>query len=314
MSGVFLVEVAKIDQKEKVVSILNELGYEHCQEYKIEQFHDNGEGEECVYQVFLISIGKEQYILKKSSNEEKDIYTKFLENHAFAVPHFINSCRDKDGEEWILIEYVKGKDLREFNQEIAVAAAESIIDIHNYYWKENEIEEERFKKYWKRINKRAECLKKELDLKRAYDVFLERQLTCPRTLCNGDFLQYNAIYKDKRVIVIDWAFGGIMPYSLDISRILVHGNEHRYPFPFYMIDEYRKLFVKTYYNHLKDKMEYKSFIWDIVLSGLNECIEFIESELNDPTMERDKGFDFYYNTAKNIASIINRGYEKFNMI
>lgn len=84
----------------------------------------------------------------------------------------------------------------------------------------------------------------------AYTVFLKRQVECPRTLCNGDLLQYNAIYNNNEVTVIDWAFGGIMPYSLDIARMITHGNENRFPLPYYMTEEYRKLFVRFFTNFL----------------------------------------------------------------
>lgn len=197
---------------------------------------------------------------------------------------------------------------------MAISAAESIAKIHNYYWQDSEdshkVIDKRFDKYWARINKRAKCLTDEANLMQAYNVFLNRQLTCPRTLCNGDFLQYNAIYKDNKVTIIDWAFGGIMPYTLDIARMITHGNENRYPFPYYMTDEYRKLFVRTYFKLLSNKSEYKQFIWDIILSALNECIEFIERELNDKTIERDRCFEFYYGTASKIAKIINDGFGK----
>lgn len=54
-----------------------------------------------------------------------------------------------------------------------------------------------------------------------------------------------------------------------------------------MTDEYRKIFLKDVYDKLLYKPDYKQFIWDVILSYLNECIEFIERELNDKSIERD---------------------------
>jgi len=113
--------------------------------------------------------------------------------------------------------------------------------------------------------------------------------------------------------LIDWGFAGIMPYSLGVARLITHGSEDFFPFPFYMTDEYRKIFLKELYNKLLYKPDYKQFIWDIILSCLNECIEFIESELNDSTIERDKAFNYYYKNAQILSDIILNGKDQLNV-
>ena len=111
----------------------------------------------------------------------------------------------------------------------------------------------------------------------AYRLFLERQKSCPLTLSNGDFLQFNTINHDGRVYVIDWGFGGIMPYSLDIARFIAHGTEGRVPFPFYMTEVQKDLFVQQVYERLKCKPEYGQYLFDIKLAVLNEYVEFLEA-------------------------------------
>jgi len=101
-----------------------------------------------------------------------------------------------------------------------------------------------------------------------------------------------------------------MPYSLDLARLITHGSEKFFPFPFYMTDEYRRIFLSGVYEKLINKPDYKQFIWDVILSCLNECIEFIESELNDESIERDEGFTYYYNNAVILANIILKGKEQ----
>ncbi|MEG2291494.1 MAG: phosphotransferase [Clostridium sp.] len=319
--GIYLEVLNNLDEQNKIQLVLSNFKYFNLSNITIEQYHDEEKGEDCsydcAYNVYRITYNKEHFVLKKSNIDEILIYSKMLENNSFSVPRFYKNIK-VDKTDWVLIEHVSGTDLREFNNEMAIATAHSISKIHNYYWQEDGFEDDkvdsRFCKYWKRINKRAECLKNEFYLSEAYQEFLNRQLICPRTLCNGDFLQQNAIFNDSKVTIIDWAFGGIMPYSLDISRLITHGNQNRFPFSYYMTDEYRKTFINEYYLKLSQKPDYKQFIWDIILAALNECIEFIEKELNDKSIERDKGFDFYYETANKIADIIMKGYDNFILI
>lgn len=273
----------------------------------IERFHDNGEGEDRAYNVYKVTLDNKVYILKKSDDYEIEVYEKLLADKKLPVPK-LEGWTCVNDTKWILIEYIEGTDLRRFNKDMAYGCADSLTQIFNMYWQENKFEEykqdSRFERYWTRINKRSECLKNEPKLSSAYRIFLDRQLVCPRTLCNGDFLQCNAIESKKGIILIDWAFAGIMPYSLDVARLISHGSEKFFPFPFYMTDEYRQLFLNSVYDKLLYKPDYKQFIWDVTLSRLNECIEFIESELNDESLERDEGFSYYYESAQKLADII----------
>ena len=281
----------------------------------IERFHDDGEGVDRTYNVYKITADSQIYILKKSDDKEIEVYEKFLKDKELPVPK-LEGWTCFNGTKWLLIEYIAGEDLRKFNEDMAYGCADSLSRIYNIFWQNNGFEEHkldnRFERYWTRINKRAECLKNELKLASAYRTFLDRQLVCPRTLCNGDFLQCNAIESDTCIILIDWAFAGIMPYSLDLARLITHGSEKFFPFPFYMTDEYRKIFLKEVYDKLLCKPDYKQFIWDVTLSRLNECIEFIEDELNDESTERDEVFSYYYKNAEILADIILKGQEQLN--
>lgn len=276
-----------------------------------EQFCDDGEGEVNRYNVYKITAGDKCYVLKKSDEAEIGVYERFLQGQGLPAPAYFGNTK-WNGKQWILIAYVEGTDLRDYTPDMAVACAESISRIANRYWQEDEAEfaqkkqDDRFERYWKRIGKRAECLKEEPLLKRAYDCFLTRQLTCPRTLSNGDFLQFNAIFRDRKVTLVDWAFGGIMPYSLDIARMIAHGTEDRRTFPFYMTEAHKGLFVRRTYELLERKPSYERYLADIRLAVLNEYIEFIESELLDNSQERDEGFDYYSSQALKLAEEILR--------
>lgn len=279
----------------------------------VEQFCDDGEGEINRYNVYKISTNKSTYVLKQSDEAEIYVYEKLLKGKKFPVPRYYGNV-ESNNKKWILIEYIEGTDLRDFTKEMAYACASSITKIMNEYWQEKAIDfrlnklDDRFERYWNRINKRAKCLVEEPILKEAYQIFLERQLSCPRTLCNGDFLQFNGIFNNSNVTLIDWAFAGIMPYSLDIARLIAHGTEDKRTFPFYMTEEYRDIYTQEVYRKLLHKPNQEQYQWDIKLSLINEYIEFIESELTDISLERDKGFEYYYEQALFLAKEITEGY------
>lgn len=288
------------------VDWLKEILSENDGPAEVERFCDSTGEYQRKYNVYKISVGKKAYVLKYSDKTETALYRNFLRGKDFNVPQYYGDT-EYDGHVWLLIEYIDGADLRTFNQETAVASANTLAQIQNFYW-DCEIEDGRFERYWERINRRAKCLKKEPEIAAAYNKFLERQKDCPRTLCNGDFLQFNGILHEGRVYMIDWGFGGIMPYVLDIARLIAHGSEMQEDggFPFYMNDELRKIFVHSQYEGLKQKPDWDRYIMDIKLAALNEYVEFLEEDLNDPEVSREEiECGFYYKRARELAEVIN---------
>lgn len=227
------------------------------------------------YEVYEILTASGEKILKKTHRAEASNYEKYLANRDFPVPKFYGKWEDDTGC-WILLEKIPGNDLRGMTDQLALSAAASLTEIQNAYWMTEEAGA-RFEAYWKRINDRFEYIKKEPAIAESYSLFLKRQLTCPRTLSNGDFLQFNGINHNGRVFIIDWGFGGILPYSLDIARFLAHGTPDRATFPFYMNEGQKKLFVERVYQNLNRKPEYPQYILDVKLAVLNEYVEFMEA-------------------------------------
>lgn len=316
MKGVYTERITDNDQVNMLKSVLEAIKPKLSEQVHIERFHDDGGGADRSYNVYKITSDNKTYILKKSDDNEIGVYENYLTGKSLPVPRF-EGLTSINNIKWILIEYIAGTDLRKFTKDMAYGCADSLSRIYNIYWQDKGYEgnksDNRFERYWARINKRSECLRNEPKLSSAFHVFLDRQLECPRTLCNGDFLQCNAIKSNDGIILIDWAFAGIMPYSLDLARLISHGSEKYSPFPFYMSDEYRRIFLKGVYDKLLYKPDYKQFIWDVILSCLNECIEFIEEYLNDEYDERDEIFAYYYKNAEILADIILKGKEKLRL-
>jgi hypothetical protein len=276
----------------------------------VEQFCERwGEGEDEVrnYDVYLVITNSQEYILKKTDGAEKAIYETFLNNHPnFPVPVYYGNIQKDDGV-WILIECIAGNDVREMTDEIALAAADSLSVIANHYWQQNEEAfttyrmDDRFDRYWKRIQRRALSIQDNPKLAQAYTLFLQRQKDCPRTLCNGDFQQWNALWSGGKVLMIDWGFGGIMPYSLDIARFIAHGTEDRRLFPIYMNEEQKRIFVDAVYDRLIYKPEKKQYLMDIRLAVLNEYIEFIEADEDEDGTYYELAIKLSEDILKNVS-------------
>lgn len=270
---------------------------ELCEEEikKIEQvcYRYGEETEIRKFDTFYLTTAEHQYVMKLVDDLELYNYNNYLNNSGLPVPNLIHTF--ENAKKWILIEKISGDDLSEMTDDLAEAAALSLSKIQNAYWQRDE-DADRFNKYWKRILQRAQYVAEDPLLRTAYQLFLDRQLTCPKTLSIGDCLQENLISQDGIVYLVDWGFGGIMPYSLDIARFIAHGSEERKPFPYYITAHQKELFIDSLYEKLNQKPDKDVFIRDIKLSVLNEYIEF---------MEADEDIDGWYSLhARNLAKKI----------
>ena len=227
------------------------------------------------YDTYKIYNSKEARIIKKVELREYHNYITYLNGNDFNVPKLLGNYTDgKDF--WIMLENVEGHDLRDMTDQLACAAADSISKIQNKYWGCEDTD--RFDEYIERIQRRYQCIKDHLQIAPAYQLFMERQKTCPRTLCNGDFLQFNTINHDGKVYIIDWGFGGIMPYTLDLARFIAHATEDRATFPFFMKEQQKEIFLNRVYENLNHKPDYSQFRRDVQLALLNEYVEFVEAD------------------------------------
>ncbi|MDE6998139.1 MAG: aminoglycoside phosphotransferase family protein [Oscillospiraceae bacterium] len=278
----------------------------HCGgSLEVERFCDDDGDYKRKYNVYRLTANGNRVVLKKSDEREITIYRDFLQGRGFAVPEYLGSV-EHEGVTWLLMEYIGGPDLRRFDRDMALACAGTLSAIQNAYWNSS-MDGGRFQRYWERINRRAECLNDYPELAEAYKLFLARQKDCPRTLCSGDFLQCNGIWHGGRAYMIDWGFGGVMPYALDIARLIAHGSEkpETYAFPFYMDGPLRSAFVRTHYERLEHKPDWERYIMDIKLAALNEYVEFMEALINDPEISREEiEEDFTCRRARETAASI----------
>ena len=252
-----------------------------------EQFCDDGEG-----------VLNRYNVLKASDSAEVGLYERYLASDGLPVPRCYGSGT-WDCRVWLLLEYVAGTDLRAFTDGMVGPFADALASVMDRFW--GATETGRFDRYMERIQRRAESLTNEPRLAAAYELFLDRQHTCPRTLCNGDMLPCNGVYGQGRVTVVDWAFGGVMPYALDIARFIAHGGEpgSHPPFPFSMTEAQKREIVELSHKPARER-----YLLDIRLAALNEYIEFIEDDLLHPKRPRDGVFDWYYSRASALAETL----------
>lgn len=295
-----------------IKGILSKILNRNCGDAEISYFEETLPGEERVFEVYKCGVNHKQYVLKKGGVMEQYTFSKYLNKEGlnFPVPEYYGSTNEGNTC-WILQEFIEGPDLKVFSEKEAVLSSKSLARITNLFWDEVPTcyeDNSRMDLYIKRIKKRKLCLKNYPRAEKAYEQFIQRQYDCPRTLSHGDLLPYNAIVRDDKVIYIDWGFSGVMPYSLDPARVILHRQDSSQAF-FYASKETKKLFLTTYYNDLKHtNLTYDQFLHDIQLASLNESIEFIESCLLADELDlQDPCTEYYYNRMQLLTDWILKG-------
>ena len=264
------------------------------------RFCDDFEGEPKLYSVWKIVTDGGVFVLKKPEDDES--YSAEIEHYrllkGLPAPEFLGAA---DG--YVLTRFAEGEDLKTASDGGVTAAARSLAAIMNAYPPGRDFPRERYDVYIKRLRRRASSLKDEPELAAAFRVFLDRQLEIPLTLSNSDLLPINVLFDGERAVIIDWEFGGFMPYSLDVIRFTAHGCEDGST-PFYMTEAHKKLFHDTVYGLLETRPDRARYDRDLLLGELNECVEMLEWYFNDPTAERDGVFRYYYERARALAKRI----------
>ena len=73
----------------------------------------------------------------------------------------------------------------------------------------------------------------------------------PRTLCHDDLLPFNLLI-GERAVLIDWEYGGMLPYPGSLARLIAHGREDD-SYLFFMTQADRAFAIDYYYDNLVKK-------------------------------------------------------------
>ena len=207
------------------------------------------------YSVWRIEAGAQSFILKEAKEYESEVYRTFLSDASGQVPA-IYGAETVNGKTYLLMEYIEGRDLCRCDRHSLQQALDALIALQRTYWGETEKAEAGFSYEKSRAGrKKRGTFLREAELEEAYEGYLALYERVPRTLCHDDLLPFNVRIDERsdRGVLIDWEYGGILPYPTSLARLLAFGEEKEDAF-FYMKDE-DKAFASEYYyeNLLKDK-------------------------------------------------------------
>lgn len=207
-----------------------------------------------LYQVWRIDSGDTSYILKEAGAQEAETYQSILaeldENSVPALRQRVVA----DGKTYLLMEYIDGDNLCRCNRPKLTAALDALISLQQKTWDSRALAEYGYS-YEKSLRDRRtrENYLNDPLLEEVYEAFLAVYQTVPRALCHDDLLPFNIIASDHRAVLIDWEYGGILPYPTSFARLIAHGEEQEGAF-FYLTRADRAFAIDYYYNHLlKDK-------------------------------------------------------------
>ncbi len=262
------------------------------------RFCDDFAEEHKRYDVFKIVHPRGVFVLKHFDRPDRFTAEKTICAMLPAdlpVPRVIGFSGDS-----MVTEFIEGNDLKEMTDDSVARAAASVAEIMNAFPLGNGYDRTVAEKEVAYRSERLAYLEGEPLLHRAYAMFLDRTKEMPLTLANGDLVPINCIDAGKRVYLIDWEYGGFMPYALDIGRFLAHSGEHAV-YPYRMTEPQKTLFCDRIYEALREKPERGVFDRDVRLAVFDEWIMIVSWYLKKPDEPKDETFSVYFEKANVLA-------------
>lgn len=228
---------------EQIKNILTALGFT-APVRAAEQFRAEEDG--APYQVWRLDTEQGELVLKKTTAMEREVYETFFAQGGPAPEVF--AFGTYQGEEYMLMEYVRGTSMSRCTRERLVRTLDALIASQEAHWGDGAHSDVGygFEKSWPNRRKRLAYMG---GLTEAYSAYLEAFSSVPRTLCNDDMLPFNVLADGERAVILDWEFAGILPYPCAIARLIAFGEEDPQA-QFYMTGEDRQFALDYYYEHL----------------------------------------------------------------
>lgn len=212
------------------------------------------------YQVWRIDTDSGSFILKEAKEYEAEIYQTILSEVNKNTP-VLYKAATVENKNYLLMEFVQGSDLCKCNRHKLTLALDALISIQRATW-ESQVYADCAYSYDKSLcdrKKRGEYLN-DTALDAAYKKFLEVYTTVPRTFCHDDLLPFNIIASDDKAVLIDWEYGGILPYPASFARLIAHGEDTKDAL-FYITQDDKEFAVDYYYNNLLKGMGISYMDW-----------------------------------------------------
>ena len=222
------------------------------------------------YSVWKLETDMGTRVLKKISPEEQAVYEAFFPGGGGAVPEIYGFSQG-----YMLIEYISGQTLSRCTRPFLIRALDALIEIQRLYWQNTALSDVGygFSKSYPNREKRLPYME---DLGSCYQAYLEIFRSIPRTLCNDDMLPFNVLVNDHRAVILDWEYGGILPYPCSLARLLAYGEESEGAL-FYMTREDQRFAVDYYYENLirHKGISYEDYLHTMKLFFYKEYSEWI---------------------------------------
>lgn len=197
------------------------------------------------YQVWKIRTDRGMRVLKKTSPMEEAVYETFFRDGGPAPK--VYAFGTYEDEIYMLMEYASGSSMSRCTRDRLVRTLDALIESQDRWWGDDTCADVGygFSESWPNRCKRLVYLG---ELKRAYQAYLDAFAAVPRTLCNDDMLPFNVLADGDRAVILDWEYGGILPYPCALARFLAFGEEGEELFQ--MTAEDKRFALDYYYEHL----------------------------------------------------------------
>lgn len=210
------------------------LAVRHAEPFRAEE--DGG-----AYAVWKLDTDRGPMVLKKTNTAERAVYETFFAEGG-PVPTIYGFAGD-----WMLMEFVSGQSMSRCTRTRLIRTLEALCESQDKWWGNGTHGDVGFG-FHASFPNRCKRLAYMGDLENAYQAYLDEFARVPRTLCNDDMLPFNVLADESRAVILDWEYGGMLPYPCAIARFLAFGEEGDALFQ--MTDEDRDFALDYYYEKL----------------------------------------------------------------
>lgn len=287
-------------KKSDLIRILEKMGFPVTPD-KIHPFLNQEDGEH--YNVWKIDVGNKPLVLKQAKGHETDTYRTFFSQKYDYVPELIRVF--ETGEyAYLLMEYIDGDDLRICSRDKLVSALDAIIRMQRNWWQADIAGDSCGYDFEQSLANRKNRLTylNDPQLEKVYSDYLLAYHALPRTLCHDDLLPFNILIQEDRAVLIDWEYGGMLPYPTSIARLIAHGEESQDAF-FHMTQEDKNFAITYYYEQFIGTMgiSLDAYLSAIQLFLFYEYCEwvYVGNKYGNTSTLR---YETYYRKAKELAS------------
>ncbi len=236
--------------KIELQAILALLGRPGVGEEQITAFTAEEDGAE--YSVWLVDTGAEKCVLKRVKEHELEAYRCFFSEKKPYVPAFLGAC-EFGGAEYFLTEYFPGEIMSRCTREKLIKALDALTAMQDEFWQREDLYDAvvPLSLALRGIENRGRYLGSP-KLEKVYAEFTRIFRETPRTLCHDDLLPFNLLIGEDRAVLIDWEYGGVLPYLSAFARLIAHGREDE-SYLFFMTQADRAFAIDYYYDNLVKK-------------------------------------------------------------